>query len=168
MDPTALDEEFEEQDFETAEARREAAAALHDASHLALLALSDGTSIPRTRAALLSVVAGDEPPGMDGGGADSAAGDATGTQAPPPALSGRKVLSLDNMLVVVLNGGWERRKERARRRAGRREGRAGEHDAGADGGEAGAGGGRGDGHAGAGAVDHDDAEAWAAALDPQG
>ncbi|KAK1867457.1 hypothetical protein I4F81_009965 [Pyropia yezoensis] len=127
MDASTLDNEWEEQDFETAEARREAAAALHDAAHLALLALSDGTSIPRTRASLLAVVAGDDPPGGDG---DVVASSPPPPPPPPPALGGRRVLSLDEPLRVVLDGGWERRKGRGRRRSVRRRGKWVElHDA---------------------------------------
>lgn len=165
MDASTFDNEWEEQDFETAEARREAAAALHDAAHLALLALSDGTSIPRTRASLLAVVAGDDPPGGDG---DASAASPPPPPPPPPALGGRPVCSLDEPLRVVLNGGWERRKGRGRRRSVRRHGRG-------EGGMVGGGDpmprrdGVGGGEGGEGALPHpNDAEAWAAALDPLG
>lgn len=170
MDASTLDAEWEEQDFETAEARREAAAALHDAAHLALLALSDGTSIPRTRAALLALVAGDEPPGGDG---DVASMSPPPPPPPPPALGGRRVLSLDEPLRMVLNGGWERRKGRGRRRSVWRHGRGegGRGGGGQEGGQDPAPGrdGAGGDEGGEGAALHpNDEEAWAAALDPLG
>lgn len=170
MDASTLDNEWEEQDFETAEARREAAAALHDAAHLALLALSDGTSIPRTRASLLAVVAGDDPPGGDG---DVVASSPPPPPPPPPALGGRRVLSLDEPLRVVLDGGWERRKGRGRRRSVRRRGKVvdgagGEENEGGAHPTPGRDGTGGDEEGEAAAPDANDEEAWAAALDPLG